>query len=279
MNIRSLCDLHIHSHYSDGTMSPAGIVGAAAREGLAAVSVTDHDTTAGQPEALAVGRETGVEVVTGIEFSVEQPQAEIHILGYLFDPRDRALLERLEVLERSRRQRVRTMIELLRGSGVDVSAEEIFAAAGGGTIGRPHVAKILLRRGIVATFQEAFDRFIGNGRSCYVPKDSITLEQVVGLIRGAGGVAVWAHPGYAIRDGALLQRIVDAGIAGLEAWHPNHSQQITALVIDEARRRGLVCTGGSDYHFDEAMKSTLGGIAVPYEAVRRLRDVAGGHLS
>lgn len=275
MNTTPGCDLHIHSRYSDGALDPAAIVREAARAGLAAVSVTDHDTVAGQAEALEAARAESMEVLTGIELSIEEDGLDLHILGYCFDHRDEALLLRLAGLERRRVERIAEMVDLLRGAGATLTLDEVLAEAGEGTVGRPHVAKVLMRRGLIGAFQEAFDRWIGNGGPCYVPKVVLDLEEVVALIRGAGGVPVWAHPGGAVRDPALLRRIVSAGVRGLEAWHPNHSAAVTALVIDEARALGLLCTGGSDYHFDEAMKSRIGGIAVPYEWALRIRAEAG----
>lgn len=279
MKTRQTCDLHIHSRYSDGVLDPAAIVRAAAAAGLGAVSVTDHDTAAGQHEALGAAREASIEVLTGIELSIEEGALDLHILGYCFDPREGTLLRRLAELERARMERIAEMVGLLGREGVTLSLDDVLAEAGDGTVGRPHVAKILLRRGLTGTFQEAFERWIGYGAPCYVPKVVLELEEVVSLIRGAGGVAVWAHPGGAVRDADLLRRIVGSGVRGLEAWHPNHSEGITALLIDEARRLDLLCTGGSDYHFDEAMKSRIGGIAVPYESAMRIRAEARGHLT
>lgn len=275
MKTRPICDLHTHSRYSDGALDPGAIVRAAAAAGCSAVSVTDHDTAAGQDEALDAAIEGSIEVLTGIELSIEEDDLDLHILGYCFDHRSEVLLGRLSTLERKRLDRVGDMVGLLRKVGVDLTLDEVLAEAGEGTVGRPHVAKVLLRRGLTGSFQEAFERWIGYGGPCYVPKVVLDLEEVVDLIRGAGGVAVWAHPGGAVRDGALLRRIVSAGVRGLEAWHPNHGETVTAFIIEEARRLGLLCTGGSDYHFSEAMKSPIGGLPVPYEAAARIRSEAG----
>jgi len=279
VNTRPICDLHIHSRYSDGTLDPAAIVHGAAAAGCSAVSVTDHDTVAGQEEVLAAARAASIEVLTGIELSIEEDGLDLHILGYCFDHREAALRRRLSGLERRRLDRVGDMVDLLGKTGIQLTLDEVLEEAGEGTVGRPHVAKVLLRRGMTGSFQEAFDRWIGYGGPCYVPKVVLDLEEVVALIHGAGGVTVWAHPGGAVRDGALLRRIVGSGVRGLEAWHPNQGEKITAYIIEEARRLGLLCTGGSDYHFDEAMKSPIGGIAVPYEAALRIRVEAGGHLT
>ena len=276
MNSISSCDLHIHSCYSDGTMSPAGIVSAAADASLSAISIVDHDTAAGQAEAVEAGGVLGVEIVPGIEFSVMEEKLDIHILGYCFDIADVRLSTVLEGLERGRTERAESIADKLQGLGVPVTFEEIMADAGAGTVGRPHVARILLRKGIVTEFQEAFDRFLGYGASCFVPKLVLSLEDIVSVIKGSGGVAVWAHPGANIRKRGLCDRILGSGVEGIEAWHPNHTEEITRLTVHEADRRGFVCTGGSDYHFEEARKVGIGEIPVPYDSIKALRRLASG---
>ncbi len=276
MNSISSCDLHIHSYYSDGAMSPASIVRAAADAGLSAVSISDHDTAAGQEEAIEAGRALGVEIVTGIEFSVKEEELDIHILGYCVGLSDMRLAAVLEDLERGRAERAAKIAVKLQELGVSVTLDDILAEAGPGTVGRPHVAKVLLNKGVVIEFQEAFDRFLGYGASCYVPKKVLPLEDVVSIVKGSGGVAVWAHPGANIRKRRLCDRIFSSGVTGIEAWHPNHSEDITRRALSEAGRHGLVCTGGSDYHFEEAKKAAIGEIPVPYDSVRELRRLASG---
>ena len=276
MNPISSCDLHIHSYYSDGAMSPVDIVRAGAEAGLSAISITDHDTVAGQVEAIEAGVVFGIEIVTGIEFSVMEEERDIHILGYCLDLSSVRLSDVLEDLERGRTERAERIADKLQDLGVPVTLDEIMADAGAGTVGRPHVARILLNKGIVAEFQEAFDRFLGYGASCHVPKKVLPLEGVVSIIRESGGVAVWAHPGANIRKSGLVDRIFGCGVEGIEAWHPNHTEEITRLAVLEAGRRGLVCTGGSDYHFDEARKAGIGEIDVPYDSVTALRSLASG---
>lgn len=272
----SSCDLHIHSYYSDGAMSPTGIVRAGSEAGLSAISISDHDTVAGQAEAIEAGGAFGIEIITGIEFSVMEKDLDIHILGYCFDLNDAMLSSVLEDLERGRIERAEKIADKLRELSVPVTFDEIMADAGAGTVGRPHVARILLRKGIVAEFQEAFDRFLGYRASCYVPKKVLPLEDVVSIIKESGGVAVWAHPGAYIRKHALVDRIVGCGVEGIEAFHPNHTAEITRLALRETERRGLVYTGGSDYHFDEAKKAGIGEIDVPYDSVTALRTLASG---
>lgn len=265
------CDLHIHSHYSDGTLSPAELVRLAHGLGLGACSITDHDNIEGQDEALREGSRLGIEVIEGVEFSVRIDSQDIHILGYLIDTDDEALSEEVAMLGEARLERAEEIVRRLAGSGLEIPFEEVMVLSGKGTVGRPHIAKILLTRGLVGSFQAAFYRYIGEGRPCYVPKKVLPLGRVVSLIRGAGGVAVWAHPGDRIRDRALLTEILEAGVMGLEAYHPNHDEAMERDIETTAREHGLVTTGGSDYHFFEAKQIDVGGVTVPYSAVLDLR--------
>lgn len=270
------CDLHVHSSHSDGLLSPAEVVEAAAGAGLCAVSITDHDTAAGQEEALGAVSGEGVEVVTGIEMSVIEGGLDIHVLGYMFDHRHEALNAALAELESSRHERAERMTGMLRDEGVDIGFDEVEREGGDGTLGRPHIARLLLKKRVVSNFQEAFTRFIGHGACCYVPKRVLPLEQVIDMIVRAGGVPVWAHPGPCIYDEALVRRMVTAGILGIEAYHPNHREAVTSKIVRMAEEMDLAVTGGSDYHFEEAMKVPIGGIDVPCSVVESLRDRAGG---
>lgn len=274
------CDLHLHSHYSDGTMSPDEIVSYAAETGLGGVSITDHDTMNGQAEALAAGARCGIDVVPGIEFSVEEEGSSLHILGYCFDLADRPLSRALADLAAARIDRAREILRLLAGRGMTIPFEEILREAGKGSVGRPHIARVMARRGHVPSVPEAFTRWIADGAPCNVPKTVLPLGEVVRLVAGAGGVTVWAHPGWNIKRPGLLDRLVAAGIAGVEAWHPNHAERVSTEIVAAARERNLVVTGGSDYHFAEIMQADIGEISVPHETVAALRAAAarGLHL-
>jgi predicted metal-dependent phosphoesterase TrpH len=229
----------------------------------------------GQEKALRAGERLGVEVLTGIEFSIREEGVSIHLLGYCFDHADAGLNGALRDLEAARIERAREMVERFAGLGYQMRFEEVLREAGSGTVGRPHLARIMLRRGYVSGFQEAFDRFLAEGAPCYVPKRVLPLTAVIALIRGAGGAVVWAHPGTLVRNVALLERLCSAGIAGIEAWHPNHSAERTREILAAAERERLFCTGGSDYHFTEAMQADIGGIGAPYESVIAIRRAAG----
>jgi predicted metal-dependent phosphoesterase TrpH len=270
-NTADRCDLHIHSHYSDGTLSPAELVRMASEIGLGACSITDHDSVEGQREALREGERLGIEVLEGVEFSVRIEDQDIHILGYLIDLDDETLARQLAYLGEARLGRAEEIVNRLADAGLDVPFSEVVELSGKGTVGRPHIAQVLVRRGLVSGFQAAFGRYIGEGRSCYVPKTVLPLNRVVTLIEDAGGVAVWAHPGERVRDPVLLDEILEAGVAGLEAYHPNHDPATVNEIEAVAERRGLITTGGSDYHFFEAKQIDVGGVTAPYSAVLALR--------
>jgi predicted metal-dependent phosphoesterase TrpH len=265
------CDLHLHSHYSDGTLPPEELVRRAGEIGLSAVSVTDHDTLEGQDEALRAGRRFGVDVLEGIEFSIRIDERDMHVLGYLVDVFDAALREAVESLAEARVARASAIVDRLRGEGLNVSMSEIMELSGAGAVGRPHIAKVLQRHGLVTSFQAAFGRYIGEGRSCYVPKTVLPLGEVVSLIKGAGGVAVWAHPCEHIRNERILGMMLDAGVAGLEVWHPNHDRVIESEIASAADEHGLMTTGGSDFHFFEAKQIDIGDVTAPHASVLALR--------
>jgi predicted metal-dependent phosphoesterase TrpH len=268
------CDLHLHSNYSDGTMSPDELVSYAHAIGLSAISITDHDTVDSQEEALAAASRYGIEVLTGIEFSIEEGGAGVHILGYCFDRENGPLAAALEELSSSRVGRAREIVRKLEERGVSVPFDEVLAEAGRGSVGRPHIARVLHQRGHVSSVSEAFARYIADGAPCNVPKDVLSRDAVVRLIVDSGGVAVWAHPGWNIRKTDLVDRLIASGVRGIEAWHPNHGQRVEAEILALARLRGLICTGGSDFHFAELMQADIGEVTAPYESVLALRKAA-----
>lgn len=270
-NTSGRCDLHIHSHYSDGTSPPAELVRKAHGIGLQACSITDHDSIEGQHEALREGSRLGIEVLEGVEFSVSIDDQDIHILGYLVDLDDEELGEQITFLGEARLERAEEIVRRLADFGLEIQFGEVVELSGKGTVGRPHIAQVLVRNGLVAGFQAAFGRYIGEGKPCYVPKTVLPLGRVVTLIRNAGGVAVWAHPGDRVRDQLLLDEILEAGVMGLEAYHPNHGPATVREIESEALRRGFLLTGGSDYHFFEAKQIDVGGVTAPYSAILALR--------
>jgi predicted metal-dependent phosphoesterase TrpH len=273
-------DLHCHSTASDGMLPPREVVRAAAAARLSAIALTDHDTTAGLAEAFAAGDEFGVNVIGGCEFSIEVPWGEMHLLGYFLTPGDAELEEFLTAARVDRARRVNDMVTRLVGLGIMVTVDDVLREADGAALGRPHVARALLKRGVVTTIQQAFDRYIGRGRPAYVDKAMPTLRTIADLVHARGGVVSAAHLKYVgTRDNlAMLQR---DGLDAVETRHPSHQADVLANLTDSALALGLARTGGSDWHGEIDAAGThamLGSQQVPDEWLPLLaarRD--GGH--
>lgn len=276
-------DLHAHTAASDGTLTPTQLVQMAAAKGLQALAVTDHDTLAGLEEARSAGGDSGVEVVNGIELGIEH-SGRFHLLGYCFDASDPALNDRLVYLQQFRANRNRKMVEKMQEHGLDITWEDVEAEAGGDLIARPHMALAMMRKGIVATPQEAFDRYLRDGGPVHVPKIKMTDEEAIGLVRGAGGVPVMAHPLTLKMENwetleAELKRLKDLGLGGVETYYSQHSPEETRRISEMADRLGLLKTGGSDFHGAPKPNVFLGVVTnespAPYELLERLKDAAG----
>lgn len=245
-------DLHTHSNRSDGTLAPAEVMVLAAQRDLTGVALTDHDTFDGLEEAAATASELGLDFVPGIEFSAEYDDASLHILGYWVDPDDAAIEAELLRLTATRFRRGEMIVEKLRELGFDVSIERVRELAGGDAIARPHIAEAMVEAGIVADEKEAFDRYISDDGSAYVPKHALPPMEALRLIGEAGGACVLAHPGMwrgsdTVPD-ALIEEMAAGGMAGLEVRHPDHDEVMRAKYAAIADRLGLVATAASDCH-------------------------------
>jgi predicted metal-dependent phosphoesterase TrpH len=274
-------DLHTHSTASDGTLSPAELVRAAAESGLDVVAITDHDTTAGWAPALAA-LPAGLSLVRGAELSCrwygEEPALPLHLLAYLFDPDAPELVAELARVRAAREERGERIVALLRADGIDVSWPEILTGAGGGTVGRPHIAQALIRAGLVATTTEAFGPD-WLGERYRLPKEDIDVFRAVRLVRAAGGVPVFAHPratrrGRVVPD-ELIADLAAIGLAGLEADHEDHSPAERAHVRALAGELGLLVTGSSDFHGTHKTVR-LGAFTTDPGAYERIVAEAGG---
>jgi len=264
-------DLHAHTTASDGTFTPRELVELAQVNGLAAVAVTDHDTTAGLAEALATGAELGVEVVPGIELSTTFEEREVHVLGYYYDPQHPELLALTQRMRDDRLDRMGKMIEKLQQAGVQISRAEVEAEAQGGAVGRPHIARVLMRNGYVQNIPDAFHQYLGTGKIGYVERLKITPAEAVMLILEAGGVPVIAHPGLVGKD-YLFDELVPLGLVGLEAYHPDHDPDERTHYAALAKHHGLLATGGSDFHGGGAEhRGALGSVHVSLDVVRHLQ--------
>src|SRR5262245_56157542 len=267
------CDLHSHTLHSDGTLTPEALVDLAAENRVGTLAVTDHDTLDGVAAALRRGAELGIEVVPGIELSVEEVTYDVHLLGY-FVSQPEVLRAALDALRDERRTRARRMVERLAELGMNLEYEAVAARAQGGVVGRPHVAEEMLARGHVSSMEAAFDLWLATDRPAYVAKRSMRLAEAAGLLRRAGAVPVVAHPGSSGLD-ELLPQLAAAGVLGLEVWHPRHDPQEVRHYLAAAERHGLLPTGGTDFHRPIPGGLRPGDLRVPMRVVDALRPLAG----
>ncbi len=251
-------DLHIHSTASDGTLTPHEIITRACQLGLKAIAITDHDTVDGVQQIFQDGFPQNLHFLSGVELSTAAPSGfpchgSLHLLGYGFRPDDRELGHQLRLLQDARRNRNPQIIYKLQALGIDISVEELGPRDSERQTGRPHIAKLLMDKGIVDSFDEAFDRFLGNGKPAYVDKYRIECRRAIALLRQAGGIPVLAHPGlihptsdWLLED--LLLALKSDGLQGLEVYYPEHSKSQTHQYQELALRLELAPTGGTDFH-------------------------------
>lgn len=263
-------DLHIHTNHSDGRQSPREVVDRACQLGLKAIAITDHDSVSGYTEAARYARGKGIEVVPGIELSSAQADEDIHILGYLIRPGNKKLAETVKRFRRIRAERGKKMVKRLARLGIRIDYEEVLAAAAGAPVGRPHVAEVLTARGMVRSYNQAFDKYLALNGPVYVPKAKLLPSQAIDLIHRAGGVAVMAHPMLTDRD-KVIPELVTVGLDGLEIYHPSHTRAARKRYRQMARRYELICTGGSDAHGRNGRYGEIGEEHVPYSCLEQLK--------
>ena len=272
-------DLHTHSTVSDGTESPAELVRAAAATGLEAVALTDHDSTAGWAEATEQAERCGIELVPGMEVTCQDPRGiSVHLLSYLQDPRDEALLGEIERTRRARRVRARLMVELL-AEDYPITWDDVLAQAGrDATVGRPHIADALVAAGVAPNRSAVFATILGGGSPYYVPHRAIDAVRAVRLVRAAGGVPVFAHPVASARGRVVgeetFEAMVEEGLAGVEVHHRDNPEAGRRWLLDLAARHDLLVTGSSDYH-GEGKPNRLGENTTDPEVLAAIREMAG----
>ncbi len=262
-------DLHAHSHYSDGEHPPARVADMAAAAGLAALALTDHDCLDGLVEFVNAAR--GFEAVAGVEVSARRNQTDVHLVGHFISPADPILRERLGELARTRAERARAMVEALAGLGIAITLERVHALSGRGTVGRPHLALALVESGAASSVEEAFRKFLRPGTPGYVPKPGPSPEEAIGWIHEAGGTATLAHPGP-MRHDEWIAGMAEAGLDGIEVWHPKHNSGQREGYLRRARELDLVPAGGSDYHGASVGDAEVGQEPIPAEILDRLRE-------
>ena len=250
--MRDSIDLHTHSFASDGTDSPADLVALADAQSLAAVALTDHDTVSGLAEAAAAGKALGMNVVRGCELAVSSPYGEVHILGLWLPENPSGLAAALEGIRAERAARNREMVETFRRVGFDVSYTELLDIAAGESVGRPHMARLLVQKGICPSTREAFARFLGDGKAMYVPRVLLTPAEVLALLQAEGATTVLAHPmlikaPYPELE-AMVKSLAAMGLDAVETYYSEHDAAATRRAKRLADRFSLAVSGGSDYH-------------------------------
>ncbi len=255
-------DLHTHSRYSDGTLVPAELVKRAAENRLEMMILTDHDTVSGFPEAREAGEAISFDVRCGIEINTNRSD-QVHILGYGIDWREPAFAAQLKDFRGRRAVRVGKMVSLLQGQGLDISVEDVKAGSTE-SLGRPHVADALRRKGIVKNRKTAFSRYLMPGKPGYVPSMGPTPVEAIRLVRSVGGFAVLAHP-QTLSDWDDFDAWLKEGLEGLEAYYGAHSPSVINKYVDMAREHGLLVTGGSDFHMPQSSRETYLGVKLPEE--------------
>ena len=265
-----MVDLHLHSTCSDGTFSPEEVVRQAAKRGLSVISLADHDSIDGVLPAREEGKKAGVEVVPGVELSTRVDGKDIHILGYLIDCGSPELAACLQLYRDERSHRAERMVKKLNHMGIRVRFEQVLARAGGGAVGRPHVADVLVEEGFVFSPDEAFHKYLGYAQPAYEPKYFISPAEAIRVIHDGGGLACLAHPGLYYRDD-LIAGMIDEGMDGIEVRHIKHRAAEVRRYTEIADRYGLLKTGGSDCHGDGRGEPVMGCVEVPREYVESLR--------
>ena len=275
-------DLHTHSTFSDGTFTPSQLVKYAEEKGLKAFALTDHDTTEGIKEAKSI--ETNVEVISGVEISTRYDKKEIHIVGLYVNENDADLNKQLKYYREKRVTRNFEILEKLNSLGVNITIDDVRESCTGDVISRAHIAKALVSKGFVGSYTEAFDRYLGDNKCAYVPRETLNYEESMELITKAGGVPVLAHPLlYKMSDTNLENMMVklrQKGLKAVEVYYSTHSNSDTQHVMAMANRVGLIYSGGSDFHGATKPKidmgTGMGKLAVPYEMLEKIRGERNG---
>ena len=272
----AVVDLHLHTTASDGRLSPTELINLVASRGLETIALTDHDSTNGLDEAAEAARAfPQLTVIPGIELSTDVPGSEIHVLAYFIREKDPDLQESLRRFRLGRLDRGKSMVEKLRGLGLDLEWNRVQEIAGDGSVGRPHVALAMVEKGHVKNTQEAFDLYIGRNGPAYAEREKLTPEDAVRMINRWGGAAVLAHPAEIPDLDNTLESLKDAGLLGMEVYYARYTEDKVRGLAEFARRHGLEPCGGSDYHgIDERTEPLPGTLGPPLEVVERLKKLA-----
>lgn len=245
--MNSKVDLHTHTTFSDGVLSPSELMAKAKQVGISVISVTDHDTVAGVPDCSKAAAKVGIDFVPGLEISASVEGVEVHILGYFFDPDNTTIREYCDTFRNHRRERAMRIVDKLDELGIALDHDKVIEDSGEGTIGRPHIADAMVNAGYVASISDAFDLYLKDGGPAYVSSRKIEAGDAIKMLSGAGGISVLAHPGQWTSDRTVMS-LIRSGIDGVEVVHPSHDQSLQEYYRNIAREFFLVTSGGSDYH-------------------------------
>ena len=265
-----LADLHLHTVFSDGTYTPQELVAQSLKAGLSAIALVDHDTVDGIEPTLEAAKAEDIEVLAGIELSAEYETQEVHILGYLIDYKRKDLREKLNFLKQNRIERIYKIVDKLKDMGLDLKAQDVFDIAQGGTVGRLHVARAMLKAGKITSIFEAFQKYIGEKCPAYVLGFRFSVYEAIKLIRDIQGIPVLAHP-YTLHRDELIPDFVAHGLMGLEVYYPEHSQSMINFYLSLAQQYNLLATGGSDCHGNSKPLAKIGSLKIPYTLVEKLK--------
>jgi len=269
-------DLHIHSTASDGRLSPAEVVRKSAGGGLTVIALADHDTVDGIAPALEEAKTyPWLKVIPCVEISTDVPIGEVHVLGYFIDYTHPELEATLRRMRNSRQERARKMVTKLGNLGLPIEWERVKEIAGSGSIGRPHIAQVMLEKGYIPSIKEAFTAYIGQGGPAYVEREKMSPEEAVKLIIRANGLPVLAHPQTINKPKTMIIELKANGLTGIEAYYDGYTTEEINRLVSLADRYGLIITGGSDYHgLDDSAETMIGGANVPIESAEQLIALA-----
>jgi 3',5'-nucleoside bisphosphate phosphatase len=264
-------DLHLHTNFSDGTFTPEELVLHAQKAGLACIAVTDHDSVEASARAAAACAAVNMEFVSGTELTAEHDDTELHVLGYFLDTSNEKLLAEITKFQAVRQNRIHEMVTRINEMGLPLQAESVFGLANCKSPGRPHVARAMVKEGLVRNLDEAFERFLKKGCPAWVPKSKISALDAIDLVHQAGGIAIMAHPGLNRTDN-IIPGLVDAGLDGIECFHTKHSTATSERYLEIADTYHLLVTGGSDCHGYSKGKPLIGTVRLPYDHVGKMKE-------
>ncbi|MFH1398172.1 MAG: PHP domain-containing protein [Candidatus Omnitrophota bacterium] len=264
-------DLHLHTAYSDGTYTPEELIQQAVKFGISVISVVDHDTVDGIEPVVKAALGRSIEVIPGVELTAEYGKSEVHILGYLIDYQDECFKEKMVLLKKNRVDRVYRILDKLMDLGLKLDPQAVFDISADGTAGRLHIARAMVKEGLVGSTGEAFNRYIGDRCPAYVLGFRYFPAEAIKLIKDVGGVPVLAHP-YSLQSNDLILEFIKSGIMGLEVYYPEHTKAMIGIYEGYCRKYNLLLTGGSDCHGSAKPEAKIGSIKLPYELVEKLKQ-------